>query len=92
MKYAVIYARYSSDRQNEMSIDGQIAECRRYAEAHDMVKKVGLTKEAAAAIEKEIDEYCIPCSKMVACSPPLAVFSCSLRLSFKFSSWILLSF
>ena len=37
MKYAVIYARYSSDRQNEMSIDGQIAECRRYAEAHDMV-------------------------------------------------------
>lgn len=37
MKYAVIYARYSSDRQNEMSIDGQIAECRRYAEAHNMV-------------------------------------------------------
>ena len=25
MKYAVIYARYSSDRQNDMSIDGQIA-------------------------------------------------------------------
>ena len=24
MKYAVIYARYSSDRQNEMSIEGQI--------------------------------------------------------------------
>ncbi|MBO4235221.1 MAG: recombinase family protein [Firmicutes bacterium] len=37
MKYAVIYARYSSDRQNEMSIDGQIAECRRYAEAHDLI-------------------------------------------------------
>ena len=28
MKTAVIYARYSSDRQNEMSIDGQIAECK----------------------------------------------------------------
>lgn len=37
MKYAVIYARYSSDRQNDMSIDGQIAECRKYAEAHDMI-------------------------------------------------------
>lgn len=37
MKYAVIYARYSSDRQNDMSIDGQIAECRKYAESHDMI-------------------------------------------------------
>lgn len=35
-----------------------------------MSNKVGITKEAAAAIEKEIDEYCMPCSKMVACSPP----------------------
>ena len=37
MKYAVIYARYSSDRQNEMSIEGQIEKCRSYAEEHDMV-------------------------------------------------------
>ena len=37
MKTAVIYARYSSDRQNEMSIDGQIAECKRYAEANDLL-------------------------------------------------------
>lgn len=37
MKYAVIYARYSSDRQNDMSIDGQIAECRKFAESHDMI-------------------------------------------------------
>ncbi|MBP3816571.1 MAG: recombinase family protein [Firmicutes bacterium] len=36
MKYAVIYARYSSDRQNEMSIEGQIEKCRSYAEEHDM--------------------------------------------------------
>lgn len=35
MKRAVIYARYSSDKQNDMSIDGQIAECRRFAEAND---------------------------------------------------------
>ena len=37
IKNAVIYARYSSDRQNEMSIEGQIEECRRYAMEHDFV-------------------------------------------------------
>ena len=37
MKNAVIYARYSSDRQNEMSIEGQIEECRRYAKEHDLL-------------------------------------------------------
>ena len=36
MKNAVIYARYSSDKQNEMSIEGQIAECRKYAEENDI--------------------------------------------------------
>ncbi|MBR2674329.1 MAG: recombinase family protein [Mogibacterium sp.] len=33
---AVIYARYSSDKQNEMSIEGQIRKCKEYAEEHDM--------------------------------------------------------
>ena len=37
MKYAVIYARYSSDRQNEMSIEGQIDKCRSYADEHGLV-------------------------------------------------------
>ena len=37
MKNAVIYARFSSHTQNEMSIEGQIAECRKYAEEHDVV-------------------------------------------------------
>ena len=37
MKNAVIYARYSSDRQNEMSITGQIAECKKFAEEHDLL-------------------------------------------------------
>ena len=37
MKNAVIYARYSSYNQTEMSIEGQIAECRRYAEKHDLL-------------------------------------------------------
>ena len=37
MMNAVIYARYSSDKQNEMSIEGQIEECRKYAEENNMV-------------------------------------------------------
>lgn len=36
MKNAVIYARYSSDKQNEMSIEGQIEECQRYAASNDL--------------------------------------------------------
>ena len=37
MRNAVIYARYSSHSQTEMSIEGQLAECRRYAEEHDLL-------------------------------------------------------
>ena len=33
---AVIYARYSSDNQREESIDGQLRECREYAERNDI--------------------------------------------------------
>ena len=33
---AVIYARYSSDKQREESIEGQIRECRDYADRHDI--------------------------------------------------------
>lgn len=36
-KRAVIYARYSSDKQTETSIEGQIAECQKYADANDML-------------------------------------------------------
>lgn len=36
MKSSVIYARYSSYKQNEMSIEGQIAECRKYAKDNDI--------------------------------------------------------
>ena len=32
----VIYARYSSDNQREESIEGQLRECRVYAERNDM--------------------------------------------------------
>ncbi len=37
MKLAVIYARYSSDRQTEQSIEGQVHECQRFAQRNDIV-------------------------------------------------------
>lgn len=33
---AVVYARYSSHRQGEQSIEGQLAEAHKYAEAHGL--------------------------------------------------------
>ncbi len=36
MKKAVIYARYSSERQNEQSIGGQVEVCRKWASDNDM--------------------------------------------------------
>ena len=37
MNKAVIYARYSSDSQNEQSIDGQLRVCKEYAERNGLV-------------------------------------------------------
>ena len=37
MKTAVIYARYSSERQTEQSIEGQIRECTEYAKYNDIL-------------------------------------------------------
>lgn len=34
---AAIYARYSTDRQNENSIETQVRKCRKYAQDHDMI-------------------------------------------------------
>lgn len=33
----VIYARYSSDNQREESIEGQLRECKEYAERNDIM-------------------------------------------------------
>ena len=33
---AVIYARYSSNKQSEQSIEGQLRDCYAYAEKHDI--------------------------------------------------------
>ena len=37
MKTAVIYARYSSERQTEQSIEGQLHVCNDYAKRNDLV-------------------------------------------------------
>lgn len=37
MKIAVIYARYSSDSQNEQSIEGQLRVCEEYAKKNDIL-------------------------------------------------------
>jgi len=37
MKTAVIYARYSCDKQTEQSIEGQLRVCKEYAERNDIV-------------------------------------------------------
>ncbi len=37
MKTAVIYARYSSDRQTEQSIEGQVRVCNDYAERNGIL-------------------------------------------------------
>ena len=37
MKTAVIYARYSSEKQTDQSIEGQIRECTEYAKYHDIL-------------------------------------------------------
>lgn len=37
LKTAVIYARYSCDKQTEQSIEGQLRVCREYAQRNDIV-------------------------------------------------------
>ena len=37
MKKAVIYARYSCDKQTEQSIEGQLRVCEEYAKSHDIL-------------------------------------------------------
>ena len=37
MKTAVIYARYSSERQTEQSIEGQVRVCNEYAERNNIL-------------------------------------------------------
>lgn len=52
---AVIYARFSSDRQREASIEGQLRECREYAARNDIVI-VGEYIDRALSASKETDK------------------------------------
>lgn len=52
---AVIYARFSSDRQREESIEGQLRECREYAEANG-ITIVGEYIDRALSASKETEK------------------------------------
>ena len=60
MKTGVIYARYSSERQTEQSIEGQIRECMEYAERKkkEEEKRIKIDKERKQ-YEYEDDNYII---------------------------------
>ena len=51
---AVIYARYYSDSQREESIEGQLRECREYAERNGMTV-VGTYIDRALSAKQQID-------------------------------------
>ena len=44
---AVIYARYSSESQREESIEGQLRECREYAEKNNLPYRAGMTSNGS---------------------------------------------
>ena len=64
MKTAVIYARYSSDKQTEQSIEGQLRVCHEYAQKNDMViidtyidRATTGTNDNRVAFQQLIKEY-----------------------------------
>ena len=52
---AVIYARFSCDRQREESIEGQLRECSAYAKANGLTV-VGTYEDRALSASKETDK------------------------------------
>jgi DNA invertase Pin-like site-specific DNA recombinase len=46
---AVIYARYSSDGQREESVEGQLRECKEFAERHNMTVVTSYIDRALSA-------------------------------------------
>ena len=52
---AVIYARFSSDRQREESIEGQLRECHEYAKANG-ITVVGEYIDRALSASKDTDK------------------------------------
>ncbi|MCL2107828.1 MAG: recombinase family protein [Oscillospiraceae bacterium] len=54
---AVIYARYSSDNQTENSIEGQLRECKEYAERHNMTVVTSYIDRALSAKTDDRPEF-----------------------------------
>jgi len=54
---AVIYARYSSDSQTESSVEGQIRECREYAERHNIKVVTAYIDRALSAKTDDRPEF-----------------------------------
>lgn len=52
---AVIYARFSSDRQREESIEGQIRECREYAEKNG-IRVIDTYIDRALSASKDVEK------------------------------------
>lgn len=60
MNNAVIYARYSSDRQREESIEGQIRECRAFAESNGYdVVRIYTDRAMSARTDKRPEFQCM---------------------------------
>ena len=51
-----VYARYSDERQNPLSIDQQIRKCREYAERHDLYVLDASVRETAANAPKTLTD------------------------------------
>ena len=54
---SVIYARYSSDGQREESVEGQLRECKEYAERHNMTVVDSYVDRARSAVSDDRPEF-----------------------------------
>jgi site-specific DNA recombinase len=82
---AYAYARYSSDNQNETSIESQLAEIRRYADAHGYeITETFIDRErSAAAVKQQRDEFLRMIHSIRAGAPVRAVIVWNLSRYFR---------
>ena len=57
MKTAVVYARYSCDKQTEQSIEGQLRVCKEYAQRNDILILKTYVDEAISGTTDKRDEF-----------------------------------
>lgn len=77
---AVIYARFSSHRQREESIEQQVSECREYADKNNVGVQSGTTLRKRGTIA---------CTTFVFAIVPLYVTSCRLCGLLYWLSWVI---